>query len=138
MDTTDVAQILWEVKSLEDQIVVKEERLTAAIDAMQRLTTIASLTPHSPSSDKHWMEPIIATVDALRTEIEADKAALPVAQHRVHATIALVSSPLERKILTMRYCARLSWDEIAQATGYSTPHLYRMQHHALEEIAQHH
>lgn len=87
MDTRKVRTILTATSTLEEQIAVKEERLLAAEASKRRLAAVPSPTPRSPSMAPHWMEPLIASVEALRTEIAADKAALPVAQQQVCATI---------------------------------------------------
>lgn len=137
MNTAEIRTKLKAAADLAAKIETKEAQLAATKAAKQRLTAIPSPTPRSPSNDPHWMESIITAESTLRTEIEAAKASKADVLRAIYATIALASSPLERKILTMRYCARLSWKEIAETTGYSDAHLYRLHRHALEEIAQH-
>lgn len=136
MNVDEVRAILNSAEALKAQIVIKEEQLVVLKAAMQRLSADASLTTPTPSCDLRWKEPITARIDALQAQIETDKAALAAAQQRVNATIALVSSPIEQEVLTMLYCARLQWKQIAAAMSYSKSHAYRLHRHALEEIAQ--
>lgn len=54
----------------------------------------------------------------------------------VKQAVDAVENPLWRQLLTYRYVACLSWEEVAEHMGYDTRYIYKLHNNALKAFAK--
>ena len=106
------------------------------IASLQALATKATSTLHhdivQSSSMSRSMAGTIDKMIDLQTEINNDIDNLVDTKREIASVIKSIQNPEHQTILELRYLCFKSWEQIAEALGYSTQHVFRFHTRALD------
>ena len=126
-------EFLKQIAVIQKRIEANRRRVEQMQDLLLKITPTISDMPKSGTNVHAFEERINLKVD-LEKEIEADKIRLNQVKLDVVDAIMLLDSDEGRKVLMYRYVDFKTWSEIADATGYTDRHIFRVHQKALKEI----
>jgi DNA-directed RNA polymerase specialized sigma24 family protein len=102
-----------------------DDAINAKLDQIHRLRELATKTTQTLAKDRvrasgeqDKVAKIVTKIVDMEREVDADIDGLREVKRQVEDTIAGVSDPRERKVLTLRYINGLRWEEIAVQLNY--------------------
>ena len=99
-------------------------------DVLQELDLCRLRAKSEPEGAERWR----SRARVLSAQARTLKRQVHARQEDIQQTLMLLTDPLERKVLTMRYLDRLSYREISAATRFSERTIYRGHHSAVETL----
>lgn len=126
-------EFLKQIAAIQKRIAVNTRRVEQMQDLLLKISPTISDMPKSGANVHALEERINLKVD-LEKEIEDDKIRLNQVKLDVIDAIMQLDSDEGRKVLMYRYVDFKNWREIADATGYTDRHIFRVHQKALKEI----
>ncbi len=118
-----------------------DDAINAKLDQIHRLRELATKTTQTLAKDRvrasgeqDKVAKIVTKIVDMEREVDADIDGLREVKRQVEDTIAGVSDPRERKVLTLRYINGLRWEEIAVQLNYDYRWVLRLHGEALQSV----
>ena len=126
-------EFLQQITIIQKRIAVNKRRVEQMQELLLKITPSLSDMPKS-GTNAHAFEERIATKIDLEKEIERDKIRLSQVKLDVIDAIMMLDGNEERKVLMGRYIDSKTWTTIAEETGYTDRHIFRVHQKALKEL----
>jgi len=113
-------------RSAEMRIAWKQSQLDGLRDIATNVTPTLSDMPRSSSPNPQRMETLMCKIVDMEDDIARDADALADIRVEIALLICKVPDATQQQILRERYLNYKAWREIAEMTGYSKAHVYRL------------
>ena len=127
-------EYLWQARLIDRRIDSKLEQMMKLRESATKATMTLSDMPRSDTPNLQPMESTIINIIDLENEINQDIDRLVDLKREARDVISALPDPEQQLILELRYLCYKSWDDIADAMGYSSSNIYRLHGLALKNI----
>lgn len=131
-----------EVKEFLQQYHIADREISAKLLQICRLREIAAKTTRTITADRvqgskeNRLEAAVQKIVDLERDIQSDVVALAKARHRIEDAVNLMSDPVLKEVLRLRYINGMTFEHIADEMNYSCRNVFYLHKKAVNEIGK--
>lgn len=131
-----------EAKEFLQQYHYTDREISAKLLQIRRLREIAEKTTKAITADRvqasneNRLEAAVQKIVDLERDIQNDVVTLAKARHRIEDAVNLMSDPVLKEVLRLRYINGMTFEHIADEMNYSCRNVFYLHKKAVKEIGK--
>lgn len=131
-----------EAKEFLQQYRYADREISTKLLQIRRLREIAAKTTKAitpdrvQSSSENRLEAAVQKIVDLERDIQNDVVALAKARHRIEDAVNLMSDPILKEVLRLRYINGMTFEHIADEMNYSCRNVFYLHNKAVKEMGK--
>ncbi len=135
MDKNDSKAFLQRAFNLYQDLDCKIEQFTRLQSLAQKVTSIIGCVPSTENNHVSFLENAIVELNEQSLKIQSSILVFVTTVSEIAEVISKVENDDERLVLSYRYLAFRTWNDIAGKLNFSTQHIYRLHGNALLSVS---